>query len=373
MKRIVVLGAGMVGRAIAYDLSKKYNVTSVDISEESLRKVARIDNIKTQQADVSDNQVLKEILNDVDLVVSAVPGFLGFQVLKTIIECRKNFVDISFLPEDALILNQYAQQQGICGIVDMGIAPGVPNMVAGYYYKQMKIESFEYMVGGLPKIRTMPFQYKAPFSPVDVIEEYTRAARHKINGKIVILPAMSDAEYVHFENIGTLEAFNTDGLRSLLVTLPNIKNMKEKTLRYPGHIALVKALIDSGFMSQKPINVKGQQVVPFDVTTNILFENWRLADDEPEFTVMKIIIHGQNKTIIVDVYDEYDANSKLSSMARTTGFTATAGVELIMNGMFTKAGVFPPELIVQTEGCYEYVIKHLKERAIKISTVEKTL
>lgn len=370
MKKIVVLGAGMVGRAIAYDLSKQYDVMSVDISEVSLGKLSRFERVKTQKLDVSDKQQLKNLLSDFDLVVSAVPGFLGFETLKTIIECKKHFVDISFLPEDALLLDEMAKTNGVCGIVDMGIAPGVPNLVAGYYYQRMKIESFEYMVGGLPKKRSYPFQYKAPFSPIDVIEEYTRPARHKVNGKILAFPAMSDLEYVDFEHIGTLEAFNTDGLRSLLYTLPDIPDMKEKTLRYPGHIALVKALIDSGFMAKTPIQVKGQKVVPFDITTSILFDNWKLADDEPEFTVMKIIIKSKEKTVVIDVYDEYDHATQLSSMARTTGYTATAGVELLLNGVFAKSGIYSPELVAQQDGCYEYVIKHLTDRGIQISTRE---
>ncbi len=370
MKKIVVLGAGMVGRAIAFDLSKKYDVTSVDVSEESLGKLLRFERVKPLKLDVSDKQQLKQLLLGFDVVVSAVPGFLGFETLRTIIECQKNFVDISFLPENALLLDEIAKSNGVCGMVDMGIAPGVPNLVAGYYYSRMKINSFEYMVGGLPKQRTFPFQYKAPFSPMDVIEEYTRPARHKVNGKILSLPAMSDPEYVDFEHIGTLEAFNTDGLRSLLYTLPNIPDMKEKTLRYPGHIALIKALIDSGFMSKKPIQVKGQNVVPFDFTTSILFDNWKLADDEAEFTVMKMIVKSEQKTVVIDVYDEYDSVTQLSSMARTTGYTATAGVELLLNGMFSKSGIYPPELVAQHDGCYEYIIKHLKDRGIQITTRE---
>lgn len=370
MKKIVVLGAGMVGRAIAYDLSRKYDVTSVDVSEESLKKLSRFENIRILKLDVSNKYELRSLLSDFDFVVSAVPGFLGFETLKTIIECQKNFVDISFMPEDVLVLDEMAKNSGVCGIVDMGIAPGVPNLVAGYYYHRCKIDSFEYMVGGLPRTRVYPFQYKAPFSPIDVIEEYTRPARHKINGKIVELPAMSDPEYVDFENIGTLEAFNTDGLRSLLYTLPDIPNMKEKTLRYPGHIALVKALIDSGFMSKTPIQVKGQNVIPFEITTSILFDNWKLADDELEFTIMKIIIKSQEKTIIVNVYDEYDVVTHFSSMARTTGYTATAGVELILKGLFTKPGIYPPELVAHNGECYEFVIKYLMDRKIQIRTKE---
>ncbi|MCX7954820.1 MAG: saccharopine dehydrogenase NADP-binding domain-containing protein [Bacteroidales bacterium] len=373
MKDVLILGAGMVGRAIAYDLSKKYTVTSADVSEMALNKLSMYDNIKKLKIDVSDTLNLKKIIDKYDIVVSAVPGFLGYNTIKTIVECKKDFIDISFMPENALSLNEMALENNVTGIVDMGVAPGVPNLFAGFYYNKMKITNFEYMVGGLPKIRKWPFQYKAPFSPIDVIEEYTRPVRHVINGKQIILPPMSDVELVNIRNIGTLEAFNTDGLRSLLFTLPEILNMKEKTLRYPGHIYLVKALVESGFFSKEKI--EGLDITPFDVTTKILFKNWKLEEDEEEFTIMLITIEGYMNNIHMSItctlYDEYDKNSRLSSMARTTGFTATAGVELIMSGLFNKKGIFPPELIGQDDKCFNFIINYLKERNISIEVEEK--
>lgn len=370
MNKILVLGAGMVGRAIAFDLSKKHNVTSADISEESLSKISHFTNIKTVKIDVTDSKNLSNLIVDYDIVVSAVPGFLGYKTIETIIKCKKNFVDISFMPEDALTLNELAKQNEVTGIVDMGVAPGFPNLVAGYYYHRMQIESFEYMVGGLPRVRKYPFQYKAPFSPIDVIEEYTRPARHIINGKIITFPPLSDPELVYFDKIGTLEAFNTDGLRSLLYTLPGIKNMREKTLRYPGHISLIKALMSSGFFSKEKI--KGTNLTPFDVTTEILFKEWKLNDDEEEFTIMRILITGifnnERKTITYTLFDEFDKETMLSSMARTTGYTATAAVELILQNIFNEKGIYPPEIVGKNEKCFDFVIKYLKERNITITT-----
>ena len=120
----------------------------------------------------------------------------------------------------------------VTAIVDFGVAPGIPNLLLGYHQNTMKIDVYKCYVGGLPKKRTMPFQYKAPFSPVDVIEEYTRPARYVVNGEIVVKEALSEPEFLEFDEIGTLEAFNTDGLRSLLFT-NDIPNKIEKTLRYP--------------------------------------------------------------------------------------------------------------------------------------------
>ncbi|OFX28265.1 MAG: saccharopine dehydrogenase [Bacteroidetes bacterium GWA2_32_17] len=367
MSKIIVLGAGMVGRAIALDLAKKHNVTSADKSKDALLNLSN-SQINIIETDLSDSKKLSEIIKDFDLVVSAVPGFLGYKTLNTIITSGKNFVDISFMPEDILQLDTLAKKHNVTGIADMGVAPGMPNLIAGYYHSKMKITDFEYMVGGLPETRTFPFEYKAPFSPVDVIEEYTRPARYVENGFMVSKPAMSDPELLDFDGIGTLEAFNTDGLRSLIFTLNGVPNMKEKTLRYPGHIHLIKAFMEAGFFNNEKINVKGQEIVPFDFTTTLLFKKWKLKPDEHEFTVMRVKVkgekNGQVTEIVYDLFDKYDDTERISSMARTTGFTATAGAELILQGLFSEKGVFPPELIGKTENCFHFVIDYLKKRNV---------
>lgn len=368
MSKIIVLGAGMVGRAMAFDLSKKHDVTSADISPEALEKASRNGKIKTTQQNLKDSEKLAQLISGYDLVVSAVPGFMGFETLKTIISCGKNFVDISFLPEDILQLSEMAKKKNVTGIADMGVAPGMPNLIAGYHYEKMKITEFEYMVGGLPKARVLPFQYKAPFSPVDVIEEYTRPARYVENGHIITRPAMSDPEYIDFSEVGTLEAFNTDGLRSLIYTLTGIPNMKEKTLRYPGHISLIRAFQESGFFSHSPLKINSTEITPFEFTTKLLFDKWKLGDEEAEFTIMRVMVKGEEnsiqKKITYDLFDEYDPKDKISSMARTTGFTGTAGAELILQGHFTEKGVFPPEIVGKNADCFNFVIEYLKERNV---------
>ena len=144
----------------------------------------------------------------------------------------------------------------------MWCGSGYEQFYCWLYNEEMKIDALETYVGGLPKVRKKPFQYKAPFSPADVIEEYTRPARLMENGHIIVRPALSDVEWIHFENLGTLEAFNTDGLRSLLYTMPHIKNQKEKTMRYPGHVDIIISLKESGFFSETPIDVNGTKISP---------------------------------------------------------------------------------------------------------------
>lgn len=377
MKKVIILGAGMVGKAMAIDLAKKHYVKSVDIDSESLKFLSEKYKIDTEILDVTNEKMLVNAIKDFDIVVSAVPGFLGLQTLKTVIKNKKDIVDISFLPEDVLNLDDLAKEHGVTAIMDCGVAPGMPNIVVGYYNEIMEIENFEYMVGGLPKTRTFPFEYKAPFSPCDVIEEYTRPARFVENYKMVTKPAMSDLELLEFDNVGSLEAFNSDGLRSLIFTLKNIPNMKEKTLRFPGHIKMIQALKAAGFLNNNSIKVKGKEVIPFEVTSEILFNAWKLNPDDREFTIMRITLQGKEKgvekEIVYDLYDVYDPIEKISSMARTTGFTATAATDMVLNNVFNEKGIFPPELIGKKAECFTYIIDYLKDRDINYIKSERII
>jgi lysine 6-dehydrogenase len=360
----------MVGSAMAIDLAKTHEVTITDLSQKVLDTVkGRANFLKTQVLDVTQTDTLKKEISDFDLVICAVPGFLGFQTLKVIIEARKDVVDISFFPEDALELDKLAKENGVTAVVDCGVAPGMGNIILGYYNEKMKITDFECLVGGLPKTKKWPFCYKAPFSPVDVIEEYTRPARYVEHSKLVTREALTDCEYVEFESVGTLESFNSDGLRSIIKTMPHIPNMKEKTLRYPGHVEYIKVLKSSGFFAEEPITVNGTEVKPLDFTSKILFDEWKLGPTEPELTVMRISIKGkamdgQDCAITYHLHDEYDADTETSSMARTTGYTATAVANLFLKGIFKEKGVFPPELIGKHEEVFHYVLNYLEERKV---------
>ena len=363
--RIAVLGAGMVGSAIALDLASRHHVTSFDLSESNLTLLRkRNKRIVTQQVDLGNYESYPQIISSFDIVVTAVPGFMGYKTLEAVINCGKNVVDISFFPEDVLQLDKLANEKGITAITDCGVAPGMSNFIIGRYNEEIKIDAIEIYVGGLPKVRKKPFQYKAPFSPADVIEEYTRPARMMENGFIVTKPALSEVEWIQFDEVGTLEAFNTDGLRSLLFTMPHIKNQKEKTLRYPGHVDIIISLKESGFFSEQMIDVGGVKVSPLKVTSQILFNEWKLGLEEEELTVMKVILQGENKKIEWSLLDYYDKHTKTSSMARTTGYTCTAAVNLLAQNLFTKKGVFPPELIGKDKACFEFVVNYLKERNV---------
>ncbi|MDW8110848.1 MAG: saccharopine dehydrogenase C-terminal domain-containing protein [Candidatus Bipolaricaulota bacterium] len=376
MKKVIVLGAGMVGRAIALDLAQRYDVTAADIDEQKLAQLRADAPIRTVTADLSRAETIKNLVKEQDLAIGALPGFLGFQTLKTVIECEKNIIDISFFAEDPFELDALATQKGVTAVVDCGVAPGMCNLLLGYHNARMTVERYECLVGGLPVKRSWPYQYKAPFSPIDVIEEYTRPARLVIDGKMIEREALSDPEYVEFDEIGTLEAFNTDGLRTLLKTM-RIPHMREKTLRYPGHIEYIKVLRETGFFSKEPIEINGMQIRPLDLTAKLLFPKWRLEPDEPEFTIMRVTIEGiesgLRKKYVYELLDRFDSKTKTSSMARTTGYTCTAVATLVLEGIFTQKGIIPPEYIGADERCFQAVMEYQRARNVHYKIAERVV
>ncbi|MBT8394264.1 MAG: saccharopine dehydrogenase [Flavobacteriaceae bacterium] len=369
MKNVVVLGAGMVGSAIAIDMAKTHKVTLLDLNENALEKAkSKCNELTCLSLDVTDKVLLKSTLKPFELVICAVPGYLGYNTLKSIIEAGKDVVDISFFPENALELDNLAKEKDVTAIVDCGVAPGMDNIVLGHYNEKMKLTDFECLVGGLPKIKKWPFYYKAPFSPIDVIEEYTRPARYVENFKLITKEALTDCEYLNFKNIGTLESFNTDGLRSIIHTMAHIPNMKEKTLRFPGHIEFIKGLQESGFFSNDKLDERSKLSV-LDFTSKVLFKEWKLNEEDEEFTIMRITLKGENQDgkteeVIYELYDEYCQETKTSSMSRTTGYTATAAANLFLDGLFNEKGVFPPELVGKHEACFNFILKYLEERNV---------
>jgi lysine 6-dehydrogenase len=373
-KKIVVLGAGLVGKAIAIDLSRDFDVTSVDINDEALAALKQ-SGVKTSKIDISDRKALSAFIGPFDLVVGAVPGFMGFKTAQAVIEAGKNMIDISFFPEDAFELDQQAKTKNVTIVTDCGVAPGISNLVAGYHYKRMKIQHYECLVGGLPVVREWPYEYKAVFSPIDVIEEYIRPARYVQNGALVVKEALSDPELIYFENVGTLESWNSDGLRSLIKTLPGIPNMIEKTLRYPGCIEYLRVLRETGFFSYDEIEVKGVKVRPIDLTAKLLFPKWKLKPGEEEFTVMRIRVSGEEggkpKSYEYNVLDRTDKATGTISMARTTGYTCTAAVNLVATGKFTRKGICPAEYLGDEEENFRFIFSYLKDRGVIYKITEK--
>ncbi len=372
MKKVIVLGSGMVGRVMALDLARDFDVSAADLRPANLERLKGTP-VKPIVADLSDAAAVGRVVEPFDLVVGAVPGSMGFATLKAVLEAGKNAVDISFFPEDAFRLDSPARAERLTAVVDCGVAPGMSNMILGYHAARMTVSHFACYVGGLPFKREFPFEYKAPFSPADVIEEYTRPARYVENGHLVVKPALSDVELMDFPPVGTLEAFNSDGLRSLIRTMA-VPNMIEKTLRYPGHVERIRALRDSGFLDREEIEVGGSRIRPLDFTSALLFRQWHLHEEDDEFTVMRIVIRGEDdgrpRRFAYDLFDRRDRATGFSSMARTTGFPATAAARLILSGAFSREGICPPEYIGAEESCFRFVIAELEARGVRYELKE---
>ncbi len=377
MARAIVLGGGLVGSVMAADMAADgdVDVALADVRVDRLAEIAsRTEQItgrmiETIKADLSDVDTLKRVIAPFDIVLGALASPIGFQSLRAVIEAGKPFSDICFMPENAIELHDLATQHGVTAVVDCGVAPGMSNMMAGHAVATLdRCDRIEIYVGGLPRGRHWPFEYKAGFSPYDVIEEYTRPARIVEHGEVVTREALSEPELMDFPGIGTLEAFNTDGLRSLIDTL-DVPDMIEKTLRYPGHIELMRVLRHMELFSHEPVAVAGQQVRPIDVTTALMFPKWQYDPGEADLTVMRVIAHGERagseKTLQWDLLDRLDPETDWTSMSRTTGFPATIVAQMILAGQINQPGVLPPERLGAIPGVLEHVLGELEARGVR--------
>lgn len=370
MAKAVVLGAGMVGSTMAWDMARiGYDVTVVDARDDALARVERLCAVKTIRADMLDRGALRDATAGADVVLGALSSAIGLEIMRRVIELGKRFVDIAFMAEDAVVLDALAKEHGAVVVYDMGVGPGMSNVLIGHAAARMRrCERIEIMVGGLPVIRRWPFEYKAPFAPSDVIEEYVRPARLVEHGKLVVKEALSEPELVDLPMVGTLEAFNTDGLRSLATTL-DAPFMRERTLRYPGHIALMRAFRETGLFSSEPIEVEGARVAPLALMEKLLFPKWQFKEGEEDLTVMQITIEGTEGNMSVkrtwDLFDRADPVTGFRSMSRTTGFPATIAADLLARGRFEEPGVHPPEVLGRVEGIRDHFLKELEERGVR--------
>ena len=357
---IITLGGGMVGFAMAVDLKKTGYAVTVADRDTALKDKLAPHNIDFISLDFSNLQAVSSAIESYDFVIGAVPGFMGYSILETVLQTGKNIADISFMSEDAFNLDSLAKKNGVTAITDAGVAPGLSNLIFGRELLEFdQLDSAKCFVGGLPQDPKPPWLYKSVFSPIDVIEEYTRPARFIKDGKLVVMPAMSEIEQIQCKPIGILEAFNSDGLRSLL-TMP-IPNMIEKTLRFPGHIQKVIDMRNNGLFSSEKI----------EETSSSLIEDWASEKSDFDQTIMRLEFVGsnndQNVTKTYNLIDYYDRENNVSSMARTTGYTCTAAASLMLCNEFNKKGVFGMESLGGRSILIRRVMGHLADRNIDIT------
>lgn len=370
--KLIILGAGLVGGPMAIDLvrDKRFEVTVADHNEAVLldlkKKCPELSVIRQNLATPAD---VTALVSNYDLVINAVPGFMGFETAKAIIMAGKDCACIAFYEEDPFALNQLAKKHNVTMIMDCGVYPGMGSALIMHISDKLDaVDSVITYVGGLPEIREWPSEYKAVFSPIDVIEEYIRPARYIENGFEMVRPALSDPEYIFFPEVGTLEAFNTDGLRTLTQTL-NCPNLKEKTLRYPGHMEKMATLRELGFFSkEKRIVVGDVKVSPLELTSQVLFPNWKLKAGEGDITIFQSLIEGvkdgKKMKYTINMHDKYCPETDVISMARTTGYTATLAIRMIADGLYSDKGVSPPEYLGKHPECISYLLQGLSQRGV---------
>ncbi len=378
MPSVVILGAGRVGAAMVRDLARDADleVTAADASRESLQRLTEAAErdgsvIRTLPLDLGDPASLDRALEGQDLAVGAVPGPMGFETVRQVLERDVDVVDISFFEEDAFALDELARERGRVALVDAGVAPGLSNLVLGHYEARLaRTDRFLCLVGGIPAEPSPPWQYKAPFSPIDVLAEYTRPARMRRDGGAVTLPALTEVEEVDFPGVGRLEAFNTDGLRTLLRTSA-VPTLAEKTMRWPGHADRMRVMRDTGFFGEAAIEVDGVPVRPLSLSARLLFNAWEYGPGEADLTAMRIVVEGADEAgdvrHVLELVDRYDPMTNVSSMARTTGYTATALARLVLSGGYREPGISPPERVGAVAGALEFVLDRLAERAVRVS------
>jgi saccharopine dehydrogenase-like NADP-dependent oxidoreductase len=356
---------------MAVDLAAEegWRITAVDAFETALAGLGDLPNVTTRTVDLADPAVVAEVVDGHDLAVGAVPGPMGFATLRAVIEAGVDVVDISFFEEDPADLHQLAVGNGVTAVMDCGVAPGFSNLALGHAQTVFdEISSFVCFVGGLPEVRRWPYEYAAVFSPIDVLAEYTRPARIVEQGRVVVREALSEVELLDLPGVGTLEAFNSDGLRTLLV-IDDIPEMKEKTMRFPGHAERMRMLRETGFFSEERIEVGGEHVRPIDVTAALMFPMWQLPDGEGDLTVMRIAVEGVRGRRRVrrtwDMLDRCDHENGVTSMARTTGYTCTAAVRALAAGLYREPGLVPPEVLGRAPGVYDFIVERLAERGVR--------
>ncbi len=363
--KIVVLGCGMQGSVAAGDLVRSgHRVTVVDTNRANLKAVSGLKNVRTLQLDVKKQSRLVEVMKDFDVVLGALPAALGFYSMQCAIAAGVDIVDMSYLPEDPFILEHKAKRGKIRVVPDAGFAPGLSNIIIGAADRELGgIDRLRILVGGLPQEPLPPFNYRITWSPADLIEEYTRPSRLIRNFKMVVKEALSGIEEFSFPKIGRLECFYTDGLRTFLRTFQHVKNMEEKTIRYPGHARLFKTLIDCGFLSASSLIFNGSPLCIRDFNLELLKK--LLTKGKPRDVSLLIIeIASKRKKRRYVCTDYYDEKNRITSMARMTAFTGSIITQSIKN--YAGYGVIAPEMLGRNRALASFIMREIKKRGIAV-------
>ena len=370
--KAVQIGGGLVGQVIVADMMKDFEVTVVDSDADVLDEVERkCPGVRTALASATDAARLAPILEGVDIVTAGVPGRFGFEMMKTVIELGKNLVDISFMAEDFYDLDDLAREKGVTVIPDMGVAPGMSNFLTGRGASLLdEVEDAFIFVGGIPVKAVPPFNYQVTWSPKDCIEEFIRPVTIVKDYRQEVVEATSGLHLRDVPGVGALEAFYTDGLRSLARNI-RARNLGEMTLRWPGHVEQMRLLRSMGLFEETPRILGGREVVPLVVAADLLFPMWKMEPEkgDRDLTVMEVEVRGfkgrdevTHSWRLLDYFDEMTWNT---SMSRCTGCSCAIFARAVASGLVKRKGVLPAEELASNDTLYAYVLEEQKKRRIK--------
>jgi saccharopine dehydrogenase-like NADP-dependent oxidoreductase len=375
--KVLVLGSGNIGSTAAEDMARSMSSSEIVIADKDVRRAKNAadrigeSNVSWEQLDVANRGHLLRTLNDCDLAMGFLPGKLGYGLMEACIETRKNLVDVSYMAENPFRLSQAAASAGITIVPDCGLAPGLSNLIVGHAFQKLDVtRAVHIIVGGLPEKAIPPLGYVITWSPESLIDEYTRKAIIVKQGRKVQVEALSGVENIEFPEVGKLEAFFTDGLRTLLQTMDGVTDMWEKTLRYPGHAERIKLLKALGLFREQKIRVEGVEVSPRKLMVK-LFEQTLQKPKARDFVVLKVEVYGvKNREKCGYTYhllDKCDEKRKITAMARTTAYPMSIVSQLMLSGAIKEKGVVPPERLGMEHHVFRMIWDDLEKRGIQIS------
>lgn len=361
--KICILGSGLQGRIVAQDLAhNNHQVLLLDNNKENLAKVDKKLSIKTQLFDVCERAKLIDLIRNFDVMVGALPADLGFHSMECAVNAGIDMVDLSYSGENPFLLHRDAKKRKIRIIPDAGYAPGLSNILVGEAYRELKkIDSLRILVGGMPQNPIPPFNYRYTWSPNDLVAEYTRPARIVNNYKVVNVEALTGIEKFTIPKIGKLECFYTDGLRTLLKTFDNVKNMEEKTIRYSGHAELIKAMLNYGFSPDQDNPFTNSKIQPKTFVLDFLRKELSKGD-EFDLSILIIDVMNKKKTRRYSCIDYYDKKNKITSMARMTAYSGSIITQCIKN--YPDYGVISPEYLGMNKDICSFIKREIKKRKI---------
>lgn len=377
--KIGVLGCGLMGKEAARDLTESDKVSEVGIADIDFSRVKQVceqlrsSKLVPHRVNASNQNQLKKFINKYECIINALYYSFNETVAKTAIETGVHYVDlgghIGHITERVLALNDKAAKAGVTIIPDLGVAPGLINILAGYGAGKLdEVKVIKLYVGGIPVKPEPPLEYNHVFSMEGLLDHYTQPVEIIRNGKIVVIPSLSEIETIYFEKFGPLEAFHTSGGTSTLSrSFPRLETLEYKTIRYPGHAKKFKLLVDLNLT--KPdyeVEVDGHKVNPRKVLLKVLQPLTALKDKD-DVVLLRVIVSGvknkEQKTFVYEMITYKDRKKNVTAMERATANTVSVAAQMIASGIIKRRGVFPPEQIVPGE----LYIKMMKMRGVNIT------